>query len=399
MVIDKQSIEIFKDLIHNEGKLSITLFPEETTRNFRSLKVFYDFMLKEKAYWEPTQSGRPGRIRQNFVSIVSNLESGISQTNENQKLNYFRNAINAATSNQFPCVYSSTLIGQFIKDRYMVSTQQAEAACQYFFEGSASLSTRDGFDGLILSFFLTKRDELAATSETNERTSLEQLRRSYSEELDRLQHDYQDKSTQVDDSYQEFQNELMNWKNQIQQSTEEYLSDKQNALNELEMLYREKLRLQSPAQYWDELSKSYEKQGNKWRTWVLVTSGIFIMFLSTLLYVQPAAYFSINKTLDMNSVKSTIIFALITSIFVYVISLFVRLSTSAFHLSRDAKERFQLTHVYLSLLNEKGIQESERSIVLQSIFSRADTGLLKGDSSPTIPDTGLSQLLKGMNGK
>ncbi len=40
----------------------------------------------------------------------------------------------------------------------------------------------------------------------------------------------------------------------------------------------------------------------------------------------------------------------------------------------------------MALLNDKGIAEAERSIVLQSLFSRADTGLLKGDSSPTLPD-------------
>lgn len=397
MVINEQSIEIFKEIIH--GDLLITLFPEETVRKFRSLKVFYEFMCKEKEFWEPIQSNRPGKIRQHFASIVNNLETAFAQNDEQQKRYYLDSAINAAKSNKFPCVYSTTLIGQFIKERYMVSPTQADAACLYFFEGLSSVSTRDGFDGLIYSFFLKKKDELAVTSETNERSSLEQLRMSFSDELDKLQHDYQDKSIKVDEDYQNMQNELINWKDQLKQSTNEYLTEKQNTLEELEMLYREKLRFQSPAQYWDELSKSYEKQGNKWRSWVLVTSVIFILFLSALLYIQPAAYFSVNKAFDINSVKSTIIFALIASIFVYVISLFVRLSTSAFHLSRDAKERFQLTHVYLSLLNEKGILDNERSIVLQSIFSRADTGLLKGDSSPTLPDTGISQILKGISGK
>ncbi|GAE48464.1 hypothetical protein JCM21738_5611 [Mesobacillus boroniphilus JCM 21738] len=59
----------------------------------------------------------------------------------------------------------------------------------------------------------------------------------------------------------------------------------------------------------------------------------------------------------------------------------------------------QLTHLYLALINENAITTEERSIVLQALFSRADTGLLKGDSSPTIPDSGLiGQLLKA-NGK
>jgi len=92
--------------------------------------------------------------------------------------------------------------------------------------------------------------------------------------------------------------------------------------------------------------------------------------------------------------KATIVFALIASILVYFIRLFVKLATSAYHLSRDAYERYQLTYVYLSLLNEKAVKEEERNIVLQSIFSRADTGLLKGDSTPAFPEGVISQLLK-----
>lgn len=67
----------------------------------------------------------------------------------------------------------------------------------------------------------------------------------------------------------------------------------------------------------------------------------------------------------------------------------------AYHLARDAYERYQLTHVYLSLLDVKAVNDNERSIVLQSIFSRADTGLLKGDSSPAFPGM-LEQILKNM---
>ena len=58
---------------------------------------------------------------------------------------------------------------------------------------------------------------------------------------------------------------------------------------------------------------------------------------------------------------------------------------SSFHLSRDAEEREQLTHFYLALKKDTEINEQERQLILQSLFSRADTGLLKDDSSPTMP--------------
>jgi hypothetical protein len=65
--------------------------------------------------------------------------------------------------------------------------------------------------------------------------------------------------------------------------------------------------------------------------------------------------------------------------------LLAKLTFSSFHLSRDAEEREQLTHFYLALKKDTAIEPEERQLILQSLFSRADTGLLKDDSSPTMP--------------
>jgi hypothetical protein len=92
-------------------------------------------------------------------------------------------------------------------------------------------------------------------------------------------------------------------------------------------------------------------------------------------------------------------YLLFISVGIFLINFFIKLAISAFHLSRDAYERLQLTHLYLALLNEEGITKEERTIVLQSLFSRADTGLLKGDSSPTIPDSGIVGLISKAMGK
>ena len=106
-----------------------------------------------------------------------------------------------------------------------------------------------------------------------------------------------------------------------------------------------------------------------------------------------------NDTFSHQNLKGTIILAVIVSVFVYLIRLFVKLSTSAYHLSRDAKERHQLTYFYLALINDndKTVSEKEREIILNSLFSRADTGLLKGDSTPAFPGGMLETILK--NGK
>jgi hypothetical protein len=58
---------------------------------------------------------------------------------------------------------------------------------------------------------------------------------------------------------------------------------------------------------------------------------------------------------------------------------------SSLHLSRDAKEREQLTYFYLALIQENAVTDAERELVLRSLFSRSNTGLVKGDDAPEIP--------------
>lgn len=62
-----------------------------------------------------------------------------------------------------------------------------------------------------------------------------------------------------------------------------------------------------------------------------------------------------------------------------------RLAFSSFHLQRDAEERQQLTYVYLALSNETHADEESGKIILQALFSRAETGLLASESEPTMP--------------
>ena len=53
--------------------------------------------------------------------------------------------------------------------------------------------------------------------------------------------------------------------------------------------------------------------------------------------------------------------------------------------------------VYLALSKEGDITKEERELIMQSLFSRVDTGLLKDDSSPTMP--GLGSILDKFTGK
>jgi len=100
--------------------------------------------------------------------------------------------------------------------------------------------------------------------------------------------------------------------------------------------------------------------------------------------------------LDIETVKRQSFKDIIYSSFFYILRLLIKMTLSSYHLASDAQERHQLTYQYLSLLQAKVIEEKDREIILQSLFSRADTGLLKGDSSPTMPDGLLGQIVKNI---
>ncbi|HAZ24710.1 MAG TPA: hypothetical protein DCY95_08810, partial [Algoriphagus sp.] len=81
----------------------------------------------------------------------------------------------------------------------------------------------------------------------------------------------------------------------------------------------------------------------------------------------------------------SVIFITLVSFLAFLIKTLSKMTFSTFHLSRDAEEREQLTYVFLAMQKEKAIDPTERHLIMQSLFSRADTGLLKDEGSPTMP--------------
>lgn len=387
-----------QDFFENE-KVEITLYPEKTNRGFKTLKSFHEFIIKEKMFWGDVNSGQVGNVRNHFDSILNSFNTVFQSADFNIQMNYVRQAIAAAKRNNAPCIYSQTAYAKLILERYNCHPDQGDAIYSYLIDNNLNLQSKERFKGSMFAFFLNDKNEIHGNKINAETKALEDLRGSYLKDLEKLDREYFESSKILIEDHAAYQEGLNKWKVETESKTESFLLEKQETIKALEYLYIEKLRLESPAKYWDELSNSYEKIGKAWRWWSIGSVVVFVVFLTFILYFEPKSFIVSNKTFNINSVRSIIVFGLITSICVYLISLFVKLTTSAFHLSADARERYQITHVYLSLLNEKGISESERSIVLQSIFSRADTGLLKGDSSPTFPDNTFSQLLKGVSGQ
>jgi hypothetical protein len=155
-------------------------------------------------------------------------------------------------------------------------------------------------------------------------------------------------------------------------------------MKELEALYAVRLSLKEPADLWAQLRRRHTLT-----FWVSGGAAVFatlllIGLLTVVLYEWPQVLDA--QGWSFASIKGTVLLVSILSLGAFVISLLSRIALSSLHLARDADERHQLTYIYLALLEEKAfVDETAKPIVLQALFSRADTGLLKGDSSPTMP--------------
>lgn len=162
----------------------------------------------------------------------------------------------------------------------------------------------------------------------------------------------------------------------------EYFEDKEKRCADLEKLYSEKLKLQAPAKYWTDVEQIYRKRGGWW----LVASGflaaaLIVLLLIVLMYL-PNLFSEDSHWFDI--FKNSAILTIIASIGVYLLRYFMKLCTSSYHLSRDAKERENLSIFYLALIEKGAVTEKERAIILNALFSRSETGLLKGDTTPVM---------------
>ena len=139
--------------------------------------------------------------------------------------------------------------------------------------------------------------------------------------------------------------------------------------------------------------------------WGLIGSIVFVVALfAGFLYYPPELLFpeaaSANSNtsvsyFSLSAIRAFLILATVISLAVYLVRVAAKMTFSSFHLQRDAEERRQLTLVYLALIREDAASQEDRDIILNSLFSRADIGILGGDSAPTMPTSFVDRIIGG----
>jgi len=186
-----------------------------------------------------------------------------------------------------------------------------------------------------------------------------------------------------------------NWFNNIKtEDWEKWYSEKRETIQKLESAYEAKLKLEKPAKYWQLKSTTYYNQGRIARNTIITIVVIVAIFLGAILVIAPDWIFkNVFKDNSTAIIRWSIVLLIFISLIAYTIKALTKYMFSSFHLARDAEERHALTFFYLALTKDTEVNDDDRKLILQSLFSRSDTGLLKEDSSPTMPSDTISKIL------
>lgn len=381
---------------------------------FENLKSLKDFLAHEVDFWSKHKEGvdNPHEyfaqrgFLQNAIRTIDSWKTQITDWDDNRLNTEVQNLHRNYLYNLHAYwLWSGHDFVHAWIEACKVSPEAGAAFLEYTKDKTVSYGKLSGatgkkcFSGYMLAYeFEMQGESIISKRRNSEKASFSQLRdrldKSTNElirEADEFKSDFEQWHTETKVTQQ---SEFDALQQQRHDTFELDLANWTNKISELETTYEEALRLKKPAQYWKNKAKEYKAHGDKWAKYLFGLLGIgFIVFAILFSFWL----FGKDIALDLKSLQGAIIFATVLTIYAIAIQALTKMVFSSYHLQRDAEEREQLAYVYLALTNEQGhIDEDSRKIVLQALFSRADTGLLK-DSSPTMPG-GMAELMKNLGG-
>lgn len=173
------------------------------------------------------------------------------------------------------------------------------------------------------------------------------------------------------------------------------LVEKSEKFKDLEEAYEQKLHLEAPIMFWNNKSKEYAKNSRYWFIASIVVSAILMVvgtYLVHMIYFNPVN--SKNEVITL--IPKSFVLVAIVSLLVYILRVFIKVANSNNHLSLEYAQKAALTDFYLSLLQYESetINENDKTLIYSTLFSKVDTGLIKGTESSDIEKMVLSILSK-----
>ena len=225
------------------------------------------------------------------------------------------------------------------------------------------------------------KTELSTMEETIPKRKNEVLNymKSTSDEFDIWKNDFKE-------NINVWRNKVDNWKEEMEEK-----------LTILENTYREKLKLEEPEKLWNEKAKNYGKAYKLWGFFVILLSGAIVYFVNKIIteFYFNSKLNSISDNDILNYFPKTFLFVGILSLALYVLRVFVKITLSNKHLQLECEQKAALTRFYQALVYKgQNINENERLIIFNTLFSKTESGLIKLSDTPNEIENIISLLSK-----
>ena len=373
-------------------------------QSFKGVSAIYEFASQQLVGWIAIDS-LPRELssqKQYFETIVREIESFvnsyISQTGNtlNAYWNSVRNNINNSQNERF--LYNSPEI-VFLLNVHKNLPKRFQGAYKTII-GQQINNTRDDLFGALMAYEFIDKDTSEITQRRNaEKKSISKIRSDFqgylsNSEAELVNHlananqQFNDYAQKIDELTKTKDEEFTTWFTDAREEKwDKFYKPSVQKIAELEETYREKLKLEAPAEHWEKRAILLRSQG--WNALIMVAFFVFIavFILGFVLVHTPeqmyASWFNNDKSA---AIRWSIVFVTLISFLAYAIRAVSKVMFSAFHLARDSEERHTLTFFYLALLEDSNVEKEDRQLIMQSLFSRSDSGLLKDDGSPTMPN-------------
>ncbi|GAA0742934.1 DUF6161 domain-containing protein [Gaetbulibacter jejuensis] len=374
---------------------------------FKGFGHLHKFVNQQIRGWGKLSENLPNELiasKRHFESIENHLvnftDSYRSQESEASLKNYFRSTKNQIQNNTNSYFTYDCPETDFLIEVYKNHPKSFIGAYSYLTGNlNQNINNKDNLNGYLLAYEFTLKDSTEITERRNkDKLSLSRLRTKFENSLPELESQliehlknntkkYEEYSKAIDDFKEDKEKTYSDWFINTKGDFEKFSSKSDKRLKELENTYQEKLKLEEPAKYWSERAKKLKKQG--WMALGVLIALILIVVssLGKLLWTTPEqiyeSFFSGDKSA---AIRWSIIYITFISFMAFAIRAVTKVMFSSFHLARDCEERHTLTYFYLSLLKDSTVDKEDKKLIMQALFSRAETGLLKDDASPTMPN-------------
>lgn len=378
------------------------------------VSAIYEFVNQQLLGWEKFEDSVPKELSQS-KTYFNNIKSKIIQfinsytdqstSNLNSYWQQIRNSI--IDTSQKPLPYNSPQTEFLIKIHREAPNYFQGAYSSLLGLSNSNLNQKDFLFGSILAYEFTLKDH----SDLIERRKIEQssiskirndfqkyLSESETQLLDHLKNSnikYEEYAKKIDDLRTEKDDTFNSWfESTKNEDWQKWYEPTVKKIAELEETYKEKLKLEEPAKYWNDRSSKLKTQG--WISLAIIVLLVVITCwsLGEILWKTPEQIYSSWFGEDKSAaIRWSIVYVTLISFIAYCIRALNKVMFSSFHLARDCEERHTLTYFYLSLLKDSKVDDKDKQLIMQSLFSRAETGLLKDDSSPTMPSETISKII------